>query len=316
MATVAPTAAGAVTTKIGKRGGRPGGLIAASEARAGLLFVVPYLVFFLFLQLGALAFAFWVSLHHYDLIALDNPFVGLENYLKLPGNHDFLIALRNTTEYAVVVVVLQTIAALIFAILLDAKIKGRNFFRATWYTPSIASSAVISMIFLWVYHPTGLLNGALSLVGIHTQEAWLHDTRFALPALMGLNIWTTAPTFMLMFLAGLQDIPKEVYEAAQVDGAGFLKTVFSITLPLLRPVIFLVVALGIIGAFQVFDQVYIMTEGGPLKATLSVAYLAYHNLFKDTGTVGIACAQAVVLGILIFALTIISRRVIDVKIEY
>src|SRR5437588_16172 len=156
MATVAPTAAGAVTAKIGKRGGRPGGLIAASEARAGLLFVVPYLVFFLFLQLGALACAFWVSLHHYDLIALDNPFVGVENYLKLPGNHDFLIALRNTTEYAVVVVVLQTIAALIFAILLDAKIKGRNFFRATWYTPSIASSAVISMIFLRVYHPPGL----------------------------------------------------------------------------------------------------------------------------------------------------------------
>jgi multiple sugar transport system permease protein len=133
---------------------------------------------------------------------------------------------------------------------------------------------------------------------------------------MGLNIWTTAPTFMLMFLAGLQDIPKEVYEAAQVDGAGFFKSIFNITLPLLRPVIFLVVALGIIGAFQVFDQVYIMTEGGPLKSTLSVAYLIYQNLFKDTGTVGIACAQAVVLGIVIFALTLISRRIIDVKIEY
>jgi multiple sugar transport system permease protein len=172
------------------------------------------------------------------------------------------------------------------------------------------------MIFLYVYHPTGLLNSLLGLVGIHTTEAYLQSTTWALPAIMFLNIWTTAPTFMLMFLAALQDIPKEIYEASSVDGASGARKLFSITIPLLRPIIFLVVSLGIIGAFQIFDQAFIMTKGGPLKATLTVALLVYDNLFQDTGAVGVACAEAIVLGIIIFALTLISRRVIDTKIEY
>ena len=310
---VAPEAA-AATAKVSRRAKRGG--MAIAERRAGLLFVTPYLIYFLILQLGALVFAFWVSFHHYDLLAIDNPFVGLRNYARLTVNQDFLIAMRNTTEYAVVVVILQTIFALLLAVLLDSKIKGRNFFRSTWYTPSIASSVVISMIFLYVYHPTGLLNSILGLVGIHTTEAYLTSTTWALPAIMFLNIWTTAPTFMLMFLAALQDVPKEIYEASAVDGASAARKLFSITIPLLRPVIFLVVSLGIIGTFQVFDQMFIMTSGGPLKATLSVALLIYDNLFKDTGTVGVACAEAIVLGVVIFALTLISRRVIDTRIEY
>ena len=310
---VAPEAP-AATAKVNRRS--KGGGMAISQRRAGLLFVTPYILFFVILQLAALIFAVWVSFHHYDLLALDNPFVGLRNYTRLTINEDFLIAMRNTTEYAIVVVILQTVFALLLAVLLDSKIKGRNFFRSTWYTPSIASSVVISMIFLYVYHPTGLLNSILGLVGIHTTEAYLQSTTWALPAIMFLNVWTTAPTFMLMFLAGLQDIPKEIYEASAVDGATAVRKLFSITIPLLRPIIFLVVSLGIIGAFQIFDQAFIMTKGGPLKATLTVALLIYDNLFTDTGTVGVACAEAIVLGILIFGLTLISRRVIDTKIEY
>jgi ABC-type sugar transport system permease subunit len=310
---VAPKAPAA--TAKGSRRSKRGGM-AIAERRAGLLFVTPYLLYFVILQLAALIFAIWVSFHHYDLLALDNPFVGLRNYARLTVNEDFLIAMRNTTEYAVVVVILQTVFALLLAVLLDSKIKGRNFFRSTWYTPSIASSVVISMIFLYVYHPTGLFNTLLGLVGIHTTTAYLESTTWALPALMFLAIWTTAPTFMLMFLAALQDIPKEIYEASEVDGASAVRKLFSITIPLLRPIIFLVVSLGIIGCFQVFDQMFIMTSGGPLKATLSVALLIYDNLFRDTGTVGVACAEAIVLGIIIFALTLISRRVIDTRIEY
>jgi ABC-type sugar transport system permease subunit len=314
MATQVAPQAPAVTAKIKPR--FKGGGMAVGQRRAGLLFVAPYFVFFLILQFAALVFAFWVSFHHYDLLALDNPFVGLRNYTRLTINADFLIAMRNTTEYAIVVVILQTIFALLLAVLLDSKIKGRNFFRSTWYTPSIASSVVISMIFLYVYHPTGLLNSILGLVGIHTTEAYLQSTTWALPAIMFLNIWTTAPTFMLMFLAALQDIPKEIYEASAVDGASSARKLFSITIPLLRPIIFLVVSLGIIGCFQIFDQAFIMTHGGPLKATLTVALLIYQNLFQDQGTVGVACAEAIVLGVIIFALTLISRRFIDTKIEY
>jgi multiple sugar transport system permease protein len=275
----APTAP--AVTAVPKRGKPKAGLIAASQRRAGYLMVLPYVIFFIIMQFGALAFAIWVSFHHYDLLAVDNPFVGLRNYLRLPSNELFLISLRNTTEYAVVVVIVQTAFALLLAVLLDSKIRGRNFFRSTWYTPSIASSVVISMIFLWVYHPTGLLNDLLGLIGIHTTEAYLTDT-----------------------------------EAAQVDGAGPIRKLFGITIPLLRPVIFLVVALGIIGSFQIFDQAFIMTKGGPLHATLTVALQVYNNLFSDTGQVGVACAMAVTLGIIIFALTIVTRRLIDVKIEY
>ena len=289
--------------------------IQSSQIRAGLIFVSPYLLYFLVFQLGAIAFAFWFSLQRYDLLALDNPFIGLRNYERLPLNEDFRKALSNTAAYAIVVTILQTIFALIMAVLLDAKIKGQSFFRSAWYTPSIASTVVISMIFLWIYHPTGLLNSLLALVGIPGNN-WLQDTRTALPALMGLNVWTTAPTFMVVFLAGLQEIPKEIYEAAQVDGAGGIRRFFSMTIPLLRPIIFLVVALGIIGTFQVFDQVSIMTQGGPLKATLTVAYLIYQNVFRDEGQVGVACAMAFTLGVLIYILTILSRRFLDAKIEY
>src|SRR5207245_10085416 len=267
---VAPKAP-AATAKVNRRS--KGGGMAIAQRRAGLLFVTPYILFFLLLQLAAFAFAIWVSFHHYGLLALDNPFVGLRNYTRLTVNEDFLIALRNTTEYAVVVVVLRTAFALFLAVLLNSKITGRNFFRTTWYTPSVASSVVISMIFLYVYHPTGLLNSILGLVGIHTTEAYLQSTTWALPAIMFLNVWTTAPTFMLMFLAALQDIPKEIYEASMVDGASAVRTFFSITVPLLRPIIFLVVSLGIIAAFQIFDEAFIITKAGPLQATLTVALL-------------------------------------------
>src|ERR1700738_4879490 len=250
MAVAVAPEAPAETAKLRRRS--KGGGVAIAQRRAGRLFVTPYIVFFLILQLAALVFAFWVSFHHYDLLAIDNPFVGLRNYTRLAVNEDFLIAMRNTTEYAVVVVILQTVFALLLAVLLDSKIKGRNFFRSTWYTPSIASSVVISMIFLYVYHPTGLLNSILGLVGIHTTEAYLTSTTWALPALMFLAIWTTAPTFMLMFFAALQDVPKEIYEASMVDGASAVRKFFSITIPLLRPVIFRVVSLGIIGCFEVF----------------------------------------------------------------
>jgi multiple sugar transport system permease protein len=289
----------------------------ASQVRAGLVFVLPYVIYFLVMQAGALAFAFWISLHRWDLLALENPFRGLENYTNLPENENFVIALRNTTYYAVVVTTVQTIFALIMAVLLNAKIRGSGFFRSTWYTPSVASTVVISMIFLWIYHPTGLLNSIISAVtGTQFQFTWLQDTRTALPAIMGLNIWTTAPTFMIVFLAGLQDIPRSVYEAAEVDGAGPIRRFFSITIPLLRPIIFLVVALGIIGTYQVFDQISIMTEGGPLKSTLTVAFLVYQDVFRDQGQVGVACAMAFTLGVLIYILTIVSRRFLDARIDY
>jgi multiple sugar transport system permease protein len=184
-------------------------------------------------------------------------------------------------------------------------------FRTIFYLPAITSSVAISLIFLWLYEPQGIINYLLSLVHIPGPQ-WLSDPRFALPALMALSIWTTSATFMLFFLAALQDIPKELIEAAKIDGANDFLAFWNVTIPLLRPSIFLVVALGTIGAFQMFDQAKFMTQGGPLRSTLTPLLEIYNKAFTDN-QFGYAAAMSVILFILIFVVTLIQRRLIDVN---
>jgi multiple sugar transport system permease protein len=217
----------------------------------------------------------------------------------------------NILKFVVVVVTGETILALFLAILLQSITAFRGVFRTIFYIPSVTSSVAVALIFLWFYNPQGVINYLLSLVGIPGPH-WLEDPTFALPALMLLNIWTTAATFMLFFLAALQDIPKELYEAAEVDGADRYRVFWNVTVPLLRPAIFLVVALGTIGGFQMFDQAKFMTEGGPLNSTLTPLLEIYNTAFRDNHF-GLAAAMSVILFIIIFAVTLIQRRFIDVR---
>jgi multiple sugar transport system permease protein len=189
--------------------------------------------------------------------------------------------------------------------------RARGLFRTILYLPAVTSSVAVSLMFLWFYNSQGVINYLLSLVGIPGPH-WLQDPTFALPALMLLNIWTTAATFMLYFLAAIQDLPKELYEAARVDGAGRLNLFRHITIPLLRPAIFLVVALATIGSFQMFDQAKFMTDGGPLRSTLTPLLEIYNAAFRDN-RFGLAAAMSVLLFILIFIVTLIQRRLIDVN---
>lgn len=294
-------------------GSRPG------ETLAAYLFLTPYLVVLLVFTVFVALYGVGLSLFKLDIGFTTPEFVGIHNYQLLfqqladPANSDFWISMVNILKFTVVVVIGQTILALLLAVLLqNIPIPGlKGIFRTIFYIPSVTSSVALALMFLWFYNPQGIVNYLLSLLNIPGPH-WLEDPNFALPAIMLLNIWTTAATFMVFFLAALQDLPRELFEAARVDGADSFRLFTNITVPLLRPAIFLVVALGTIGSFQMFDQAKFMTEGGPLNSTLTPVLEIYNTGFKNNHF-GLAAAMSVILFIIIFTITLVQRRFIDVN---
>src|SRR5437867_8191579 len=278
------------------------------------LFLAPYLFFLLIFIVGALFLALYYSFTKYDLLS-DPVLIGLQNYRKAIDDDVFLHALRNVATYTVVVVPIQTAMALVMAAILDQKLPFRRFFRVPWYLPCVTSSVVVTLIFMWLFLPDGFINAALNFIGLNVRINWLGDEATALPSIMFMNIWATAATMMLIFLAAIQDVPGPIYEAANLDGAGPIRQFFQITLPLMRPAIFLVVLLGTIGCFQLYDQVKIATNGGPNEATLTVTYLIWRQGFRDLN-MGYASAMGVILFAGIFVISLIQRRVLDVRPDY
>ncbi|QBD81446.1 sugar ABC transporter permease [Ktedonosporobacter rubrisoli] len=288
------------------------------ETLAAYLFLTPYLVILLVFWIFVTFYGVGLSLFKLDIGFTAPEFVGLRNYsiifqqLAFINDSDFWVSMINIIKFVIVVVIGQTALALVLALLLQALIpRLRGIFRTIFYLPAVTSSVAVSLIFLWFYTPQGVINYLLSLLHIPGPH-WLEDPSFALPAIMLLNIWTTAATFMLYFLAALQDLPLDLYEAARVDGAGRFHLFTDITIPLLRPAIFLVVALGTIATFQMFDQAKFMTDGGPLRATLSPVLEIYNTAFRDNHF-GLAAAMSVLLFIIIFIVALIQRRLIDVN---
>lgn len=286
-----------------------------SERLAALAFLAPFLLLLLVFVLWPVLNALWLSFHAYDLFEAPR-WVGLSNYQLLLQHGDFWISLRNTVFYTVGVVVAQTALALFLALLMDQRIRGKTAFRIAYFLPSVTSSVAISLIFMALFFKNGMLNQilaglgldrVLALTGLAVPVDWLGDIHTALPSLMAMNIWSTAGFFMIIFLAGLQDIPQTLYEVAELDGAGPWAQFRYVTLPLLKPTFFYVGTMGIIGAFQVFDQVFIMTNGGPLKATMTMAYLLYTEAFVHFN-MGYACAIAFVLATVIFLATMGQKR--------
>ncbi len=278
-----------------------------SDAIDGYLFLSPWLVIFTLFSVVSLAYAVYLSFTSYNLLRPPQ-FWGLEGYQRVLEDDLFLEkALPNTFKYVIIVVPLQTILSLVLAFAMDQKLRFRRFFRTIFYLPSVTSSVVISLIFIWIFAPQGIFNQITRL-----SINWLDDPRTAFYVIMGMNIFTTSGTLMLIFLAGLQDISPTIYEAAEIDGANAAQTFFFITVPMLRPVIFFVVTVGIIGCFQVFDQIFVMTAGGPLDSTTTITYLIYKWAFRDTTIkMGQASALAVILTLIILGVTILQRRIIE-----
>ncbi|MCD6449264.1 MAG: sugar ABC transporter permease [Thermotogaceae bacterium] len=232
-------------------------------------------------------------------------FLGPYNFKKMLGDQYFKISLFNTFFYTIVVVPVQTFLALVLAVAANAKMKGVKFFKLTFFIPSITSSAAISMIFWMIYSKPGILNRLLGYFGFE-PIAWLENPNTALPAVMLMNIWTTAGYFMITFLAGLQDIPRSIYEAAQIDGATPGKIFWKIILPLLRPQILFVATMGTIGCMQVFDQIYFLIKN---MRNITISFYIYKNAF-EYGNMGYASALSLVLFAIILALTLIQKKFI------
>jgi multiple sugar transport system permease protein len=316
---------------------------AREETLTAYLFLSPYLLVTLVFTVGVLLFAAYISFTHFNLFTWPPEWVGLENYTKSITDRKFIRSLVNSLWYVAIVVPTQTVLALALARLINIRVRGSQFFRTIFYAPSVTSSVVITMIFWWLYLKTGYLNFFLTKVwatfgGTWQAVEWLNNPRGLIQLIVGAlggdipsylwylrgpsvtwmaimlqNIFTTAPTFMIMFLAALQDIPPSLYEAASIDGASMWQQFRGITVPLLRPVILLIVVLGTIGTWQVFDQVKILTAGGPLDTTLTPVFLIYVEALGTSGPprMGFAGAMAFILAAIIFFFTFIQRRAIE-----
>jgi multiple sugar transport system permease protein len=326
------------------------------DSVAGWLFMAPSLVIFTIFVVIPIIFAVVVSFTDWNGISplQSAGWVGLANYqdVLLGGGikqFDFFNSLKNTTYFALGVVPAQTALSLLLAVVINQqRLRFKQFFRVSYYFPSITSSIAISLLFMLLYQKNGVINQALSALtfGLWPPVVWLNDARglihimlgaigitvdtfpmldaikvggvslwswlsgpsVALLAIMILNTWTTIGTMMLIYVAALQDVPISVYEAAQMDGASAWQTFRKITLPMVRPTTFFVVTLGLIGTFQVFDQIYVISSGGPAKTTMTVAYLVYRAGFGNN-QMGIGAAIAVILFFIIFTLTMIQRRI-------
>ena len=280
------------------------------ENLAGYVFLAPtILVLGIFVVLPVL-YAVFLSLQKVQLLGgIEYEFVGFRNFSQLVEDERVWIALKNTAEYVAIVVPSQTILALLLAVTLNSGIRGKSWWRVLFFLPTVTSSAVLTLIFMWIYNTSGLLNDFLTNLGFPTYN-WLGDPSVALKAIMIMNIWSTAPFFMVIYLAGLQDIPKYLYEAAELDGANEWHKFINITIPMLNPVTFFVVAMGIIGTFQLFDQSYIFSKGtgGPNNATLTVVLLIYQAVFRNL-QMGYAAAIAFLLAAVIIFITFIQRRI-------
>ena len=324
------------------------------------MFVSPVVLVLGIFLVAPIFMALWVSFSDWNgqgsPFASSVNYVGARNYANLvtaPGltQTDFMTSIRNNAYFVAFVVPTQTALALGLALILNNKrLKAKSFFRTAYYFPSVTSSVAISVVFLFLFSSSGVINAALNTIGVKgpnwfadprglfhvllgglgvntdtppttlTQHSlgglswwnWLAGPSVAMCAIIALVIWTTAGTFMLFFLAALQDIPVEVEEAAEIDGANAWQRFRRVTLPLLRPTMFLVLTLGVIGTWQVFDQIYLMSQGSPGKTTLTPAYLSYQSSFTNFEW-GQGAAIAFILFALIVLLTLGQRWLLREK---
>lgn len=293
------------------------------EALAGYAFIVVPMVLFLVLNIGMILYAAFISVWDWNIRRGPEEFIALDNYARMLGDSTFWIAVSNTLYYAVIWVPLTMAIGLFLAVIVNQKIRGQTFFRAAYYFPAIASSAAITTLWIFIVSPFGLFNEVREVVGINpifnalgfdARQDWMGDYRTAMNSVIILNAWTTSGTFMLFYLASLQAISNDVYEAAAIDGAGAWNTFRYITFPLLRPGHFFVATVGMIGAFQLFDQVFIAggPAGAPNNSLMTLVLYLYNATFSQLRP-GYAAAVGIALFVIIFAGTLIQRRIFEGK---
>jgi len=286
------------------------------DLRNGLLFISPWIVGFCVFMLYPIVSSLFFSFCDYSV--LERPvWTGAENYSGMVHDEVFWISLRNTAYYAAVSLPLGMFVALALAILLNTQVRGMTVYRTIFFLPSIVPIVAMAILWLWIFNGKyGVLNYSLSLVGLPTRvlPTWLDSKQWAMPALIIMGLWGVGYS-VVIYLAGLQDIPVSLYESAEIDGASWWKKTIHITIPMLSPVIYFNLVMGIIGTFQIFAAPYIMTNGGPERATTFYTFYLFNLAFEDL-RMGYACAMGWVLFLIILSLTLLATRVSQRHVHY
>lgn len=284
-------------------------------------FLGPAFFFLIVLIVFPILFAFWISLHDWSLIPQPTPFLGFQNYIEAIQDPLTLKSLRNTLYYTVMVVPVGMGVALALALVMNQDgLPFRTLFRTVYFIPVITSWVAVSFVWVWMFEPRwGFVNAFLSWFGI-TGIKWLASPTWALPAIIIVAIWKGLGFSMVLFLAGLQSIPREMYEAARIDGANRWQNFRFITFPLLNPTIVFITVTGVIGSLQVFTPAVIMTTrqgeaGGPIDSTRVMVYHIYATAFRYNN-LGYGATLAFLLFVLILAITLIQLRLTQREIEY
>lgn len=279
------------------------------KALTGWLFLSPALIGFSIFTFGSIIYSLYLSLTDYDLMTKPK-FIGLENYIRAFTKDESFYKFFGNTLYFVVLLVPIVLAISLFLALLINKKAGKitKAYRVALFLPSITSTIAVSMVWLWIFNPDmGLINNMLTAIGFNNPPMWLNSPDTSKMALVIMRVWQMSGYYMIMFLAGLQTIPESLYESAQVDGANKIQSFFKITLPMLSNTTFVVIILLVIEAFNMFESIFIMTNGGPLGSTSTIMYYIYEQGFGNYN-MGYASAIAWIFFVVIMIITLIQYR--------
>jgi multiple sugar transport system permease protein len=273
------------------------------------LFLSPGLILFSIFTVFALGFSFYLTFHEWNIIEPDKPFVGLQNYRDMIDDESFRRSVINTVYFTSATVPLTMLVGLSIALLLNRPIRARGLFRTLYFLPVVTPFVVVSIIWKWLYNSQyGLFNYYLLKAHLIDEPlGWLSDQNLAMPAVILMSVWSGVGFSMVVYLAGLQSVPAELYEAADVDGASAFSKLRYITVPLLRPTTLFLLVIGVIGSFQIFTQIFVMTSGGPVERTTTMVYYIYQSAFKFY-QMGYASTLAWALTVMLLGFTILQVR--------
>ncbi len=279
--------------------------------KPGFLLSLPYIFHLMIFFVYPVLFSLIIIFHRWDVVT-PMEFVGFRNFERIFADEVFLQSLINTGVFLLLHIPLQIIIALFFAVQLNERILFRGFFRTLYFLPVVVSGVVVTIIFQQLFsYDTGILNLFLNKLGI-PRIPWLISEYWAMPSIALMATWKNVGLYVILFLAGLQSIPKELYEAAELDGANPFQRFFNITLPMLNPTVVTVVVLSVIGGFSLFIEPYVMTGGGPMNSTLSAMLYIYNQAF-NFGHMGYAATMGLFFAAIIFTVVSLQRRFIETE---
>ncbi|MCG8372302.1 MAG: sugar ABC transporter permease [Balneolales bacterium] len=279
--------------------------------KPGFLLSLPYVFHLMIFFVYPVVFSVIIIFHRWDVVT-PMEFVGLRNFERIFADEVFLQSLINTGVFLLLHIPLQIVIALFFAVQLNERIPFRGFFRTLYFLPVVVSGVVVTILFQQLFsYDTGILNLFLNKLGI-PRIPWLVSEYWAMPSIALMATWKNVGLYVILFLAGLQSIPKELYEAAELDGAGSVQRFFRITLPMLNPTVVTVVVLSVIGGFSLFIEPYVMTGGGPMDSTLSAMLYIYNQAF-NFGHMGYAATMGLFFAAIIFTVVSVQRKFVETE---